>query len=309
MDPKHLVHLAAVLEKGSISGAARTLSITQPTLTRNMATLEMQAAAQLFTRSRFGVRSTVLGEALAREGRAIARRLQDATASIARHKMGQIEHLRLGTGPWLGMSLVPRLSMAFMRAMPEVALTVTIDRPGMLLDALLDGQLDLVIAAALAGRAPQGIDRLTLASDSLGVFCGLRHPLAKRRRVPAQAMADAKWITTGPTSPFQPEEAEFLRRNGVRRQHVPFATVGDAFAALKVLEQGQHLAVLPRVAIALMQPRPAVNEIRLTERPVPRDVQVWLPRADTRPAAVQAVIGLAQALLAAPSELQSELVP
>jgi DNA-binding transcriptional LysR family regulator len=66
MDPRHLVQLAAILEKGSITQASRHLHLTQPTLTHNMQTLEMQAGGQLFERSRFGVRSTLLGEMLAR---------------------------------------------------------------------------------------------------------------------------------------------------------------------------------------------------------------------------------------------------
>ena len=71
MDPRHLLQLAAVLDTGSLTAAARHLGLTQSTLTRNMATLEMQAAGALFARSRFGVRSTPLGEALAREGRLV----------------------------------------------------------------------------------------------------------------------------------------------------------------------------------------------------------------------------------------------
>ena len=69
MDPRHLVQLATILEKGSLTQASRYLHLTQPTLTHNMQTLEMQAGGTLFERSRFGVRSTPLGEMLARSSR------------------------------------------------------------------------------------------------------------------------------------------------------------------------------------------------------------------------------------------------
>ena len=70
MDPRHLLQLATILESGSITKATQLLHLTQPTLTHNMQILESQAGGQLFERSRHGVRSTSLGEMLAREGRA-----------------------------------------------------------------------------------------------------------------------------------------------------------------------------------------------------------------------------------------------
>lgn len=78
MDPKHLMQLAVILDKGSITAAAESLLLTQPTLTRNMNTLEMQAGGPLFSRSRFGVKPTLLGDSLAREGRAVKRTLLSA---------------------------------------------------------------------------------------------------------------------------------------------------------------------------------------------------------------------------------------
>lgn len=62
MDPRHLTQLAVILDKGTLTGAAHSLLLTQSTLTRNMATLEMQAGEPLFQRSRFGVRSTPWGK-------------------------------------------------------------------------------------------------------------------------------------------------------------------------------------------------------------------------------------------------------
>ncbi|MFM1855250.1 MAG: hypothetical protein RLZ83_559 [Pseudomonadota bacterium] len=297
MDPKHLTQLAVVFENGSISAAARALTLTQPTLTRNMATLEMQAGATLFTRSRFGVRSTPLGDTLAREGRGIARRMQEAGAAIARHKMGLVQHLRVGTGPWLGMALLPELSLAFMQALPGVALTVTVDRPGLLLHALVEGQMDLVFAPAGTAKLPAGLHREVLAADSLGVFCGVDHPLARRPDVDAQQLADADWIAAGPSSPFQHEEMEFLRANGVTRQHMPFATVGDALVLLEVLKKGRHLAVLPRRLVSLLRRQHALHEIALPKGSAPRAIEVWLQESGARPAAAQALISQARSLL------------
>jgi len=290
MDPKHLMHLAVVLEKGSITEAARYLSLTQPTLTRNMGTLEMQAGAALFTRSRFGVRSTALGETLAREGRTIARHLQEAAEAIARHKL-------VGIGPWLGMALMPQLTTAFLAAFPQVALTLTTGRPGALLDALADGQFDLVIAPSFSKQLPSGISRLVLAQDSFGVFCGSGHPLAACAQAEPKALSDCEWINAGIASPFQNEELEFLQKNGVQRQHIRFVTVSDAVVLLKVLEQGRHAAVLSRLPIALMNQDKRLHEVRLPLGSALREIHVWMRGEAQHQAALDGFIEMARAIL------------
>ena len=102
-----MFQLATILEKGSLTQASRYLHLTQPTLTHNMQTLEMQAGGTLFERSRFGVRSTPLGEMLAREGRAISRRLKDAQEVSARHRSSFKSQIRVGSGPIIGAALLP----------------------------------------------------------------------------------------------------------------------------------------------------------------------------------------------------------
>lgn len=164
------MQLAAILEKGSITQASRHLHLTQPTLTHNMQTLEMQAGGRLFERSRYGVRSTPLGEMLAREGRAIARRLKDAAEVSARHRGGIRHQVRLGAGPVVGAAVLGELAPVLLRHFADLALAVQSDRPHLLLEQLIDGGHDFVIAPSWLEHPPPGIVRQLLADDELGVF-------------------------------------------------------------------------------------------------------------------------------------------
>lgn len=297
MEPKHLLQLAVVLEKGSITEAAQYLSITQPTLTRNMATLEMQAGASLFSRSRFGVRSTPLGDTLAREGRAIALRLHEAREAISRHKAGMVNNLRVGVGPLLGLALMPRLTLEFLAAFPQVNLTLTTGRPQLLVDALIDGQYDLVIAPSVYKQLPTGVSRALLVEDAIGVFCGVAHPAARLGKVSPKLLSDSPWINAGVASPFQSEELDFLAANGIRRPHTQLATVGDAVILLKVLEQGRHLAVLPRLAVRMIDQEQRLRELPLRTGPSRRDVMTWTRDAGADQPAVVGFIDIARTLL------------
>ena len=276
MDPKHLLQLAVILEKGSISAAAEHLLLTQPTLTRNMNTLEMQAGGNLFSRSRFGVRSTPLGESLAREGRAIARQLQSAQETISRHKLGFHNQLRVAVGPLIGMALMPRLCQRLLSEHPHIALTVTCGRPQQILEALLDGNtFDVVISPAIHQQVPHSIARTHLAEDQLGVFCGPDHPLAHSSQFDPAELNDCEWMNIATTSPFQNLELEMLEKNGIKRIKTQFATVSDAVILLDVLMQGRHLAVLPRLPVRLLGKTHPLCELPLPEEPVTRALWIW----------------------------------
>lgn len=275
MDPKHLMQLAVVLEQGSITKAAEHLAITQPTLTRNMGTLEMQAGGPLFSRSRFGVRSTPLGELLARDGRVVASTLQQARESIARNKLGLFNELRVGVGPLLGLALMPRLTSSFLTAFPHVALAITTGRPPALVEALLADKLDVVIAPPVYQQLPAGINRSLLVEDSIGVFCARSHPLARRKKANIEALKTCNWLNVGIPSPFQNREQELLSRNGIDRPRTQIATVNDAAILLQILQQGKHVAVLPRLPIALIDQAKALHEIELPSGPASREVLIW----------------------------------
>lgn len=62
----------AVLETGSLSAAARTLGVTQPTVRRRIAALEASLGSALFVRSNNGLAPTEAAEALGGHARAMA---------------------------------------------------------------------------------------------------------------------------------------------------------------------------------------------------------------------------------------------
>lgn len=279
MDPRHLVQLATIFEKGSITQASRHLHLTQPTLTHNMQRLESQAGGQLFVRSRLGVRSTPLGELLAREGREIQRRLQDAAAAGALHRVGLHHQVRIGSGPMIGAALLPRVAEKLLAQQPGYALLLHSERPHLLLDQLIDGRHDLVLAPSWREHAPEGIVRELMVDDALGVFCGPGHPFAEEAVLPRRGIDDARWVTLGIASPFDKDVFRMLQDAGVGRTRVEATTLGDAVVTLQLLMQGRHLAVLPRYPVRLMRPWFPLVELAIDAENRPRPIQLWYREA------------------------------
>lgn len=299
MDPRHLVQLATILEKGSITQASRHLHLTQPTLTHNMQTLEMQAGGTLFERSRYGVRSTPLGEMLAREGRAIGRRLKDAAEVTARHRSGMGRPVRIGAGPLVGAAVGGELVRTLLARFPDLALSVQSDRPHLLVEQLIDGHHDFVVAPAWLERPPPGIVRRLLVADALGVFCGRTHAMAGGQRLDGAGADAQRWISLGSASPFDQEVREMLAAAGVQAMRVELTVLGEPCVLLDTLAQGQHLAVLPRFPLHRLAARFGVQELPLAVPPRPRPIYLWCRATTLEDAGMAAVADLLQQTVAA----------
>lgn len=246
MDSRHLYFLSVILDKGSMVEAANSLAITQPTLTRAIATLEMQAGTKLFSRSRHGVKPTPVGEALAREGRMIQTSTERAQQFVSKYRIGLDQEIRIGVGPVLGFTLFSRVIAALLKSYPQSALSVVVRKPGELYEGLIDGQFDLIIAPVTSERDPQGYRRDLICEDQYGVFSSANHPYSQLEELSATDLRDAKWLTLGHSSPFERNVFEMFSESGIAKIRTQVAFGNDAAQLLQLLAEGEHLAILPK---------------------------------------------------------------
>lgn len=104
-----------VVRDGSLSGAARRLALTQPTVGRHIDALEDALGLTLFTRSPRGLTATPASLALAPHGDAMAA----AAAALARSASSESALnrgvVRVTASEIVGSEMLPRSSLTFMR--------------------------------------------------------------------------------------------------------------------------------------------------------------------------------------------------
>ncbi|WP_432698096.1 LysR family transcriptional regulator [Marinobacterium sp. YM272] len=244
MEPKHLVQLAAVLDCGSINLAAQQLNITQPTLTKNMQTLEMQVGASLFSRSRHGVRQTELGEALAREGRVIADAVRNVQQIAVRHGLGMESEIRMSVGPLVAALLMHRVTASLKAQMPELSLMIQVGTPWTAIDQLNRGQLDVVIGPAVPTARPE-IERIRLFEDEVAVFASASHPLAQADKLDASDLDGYDWINLATYAFLDESPVEPLLRAGIQRFNTAIALSGDVMICFNSMTMGHYLSLMP----------------------------------------------------------------
>ncbi len=136
----------AVMDTGSLSGAARDLAVAQPTVGRHIEALERSlGCGALFTRSPGGLRPTKAAEALAPHARAMA----SAAETLARTASGEGGEVRgavrLTASDIVGVEVLPPILTAFREAWPKVDIELALSNR---LEDLLRRDADIAVRMA-----------------------------------------------------------------------------------------------------------------------------------------------------------------
>src|SRR5215213_3435295 len=107
MEPRRLLTFRAVARERSFSAAARALSLSQPSVSQQVAALERELGAQLLDRRPGGLRLTPAGTVLLQHADAIAGRLDLAAAQLADIAAAERSTLVIGAFPTALAVLVP----------------------------------------------------------------------------------------------------------------------------------------------------------------------------------------------------------
>src|SRR5688500_16793785 len=166
LDVRRLRVLREVADRGSFSAAADALAFTQPAVSRQIATLEVEAGTRLVERSARGIRLTPAGELLVEHAEAILDRLATADSQLAALAAGTRGRLRIAAFPSANATLIPLAIAAFRDEHPGIELRLAEQVTSASLAGVAAGDLDLaVISSAAALHPPEGVAVEPLMDD------------------------------------------------------------------------------------------------------------------------------------------------
>lgn len=257
----------AVTREGGFSAAARALHLTQPTVSMQIRRLEEEWGERLFEREGRRVRPTPAGAHLAAAAEEVVRAAENLTGAARDLRDVRAGDLQIGTTDVASIYVLPRAYRAFLEHYPAVDLSVTVDGTLPLLDALREGRIELAVATLPV----PGVEWETAVVDRDPLFPILprRHPLAGRKRIRPEELADTPMIAFKENSVTRREVDRAFAGAGVRPRVA--MEISSPEAIKKLVEVGLGFAVLPersvRAEIAAGRlASPALAGVRLERR-------------------------------------------
>jgi DNA-binding transcriptional LysR family regulator len=195
MEIKQLKRFLAVVEKGSISSAAKHLQLTQQALSTDIAKLEKSIGLRLFDRSPGGItKPTAYGRALTRHARsqiaAIDRSIQELHA-IRDASSGTIA---VGVGETVTSDIIATAISRFHSMRPEIRINVIEGYSELLLERLREGEFDFVAGGIGGLQLPEDLEQELLYSSDDIVVARANHPLAGQKNVSLKQLSEYTWM-------------------------------------------------------------------------------------------------------------------
>lgn len=180
MELKQLEHLVAVCSAGSFSGAAKSLRISQPTLSKSIARLERALRVELFDRSGGKAKPTIFGEVAAEHAELVLAGVARLGQQLEQLVKGEAGSLRIGVGPATRVKLLPEVIRQVGLGFPQLQLEARYDDVRNLLRSLRLGSLDLVFCYFEAPDEFSDFIRVKIHDDRRVAMVRPRHPALRK---------------------------------------------------------------------------------------------------------------------------------
>jgi DNA-binding transcriptional LysR family regulator len=251
VDLRRLEIFAKVAETGSFSRAGEALSLTQPTVSEHIRTLEEELGVQLLDRLGRGATPTRAGQLLlgyARRMLALGREARQAMDQFQGRLLGE---LVVGGSTIPGEYVLPALVGRFKRKYPEISISLLIGGSQAVSAWIEESRVE----AGVVGARPTGrhLQASPLMADELVVVMSPDHPWAGRRTITLEALRAEPMILRERGSGSREALERALR--GVNLDLRAFRVVGE-MGSTQAVKQG----VRAGVGVSLVSRRAVVDE-------------------------------------------------
>jgi DNA-binding transcriptional LysR family regulator len=198
MDLRQLEILQAIAETGSFTACGRKLHVSQSAISRQILLLEEELGEPLFLRVGRQVRMTPAGESLVQLGQRVFHDVRETVGKITDRTGDLRGTLRLSGGMTVCLYVLPPLLKHLRRVHAHLDVRLTVATAGRSVEEIRAGRVD----AGLLTLPVDESDLVTVPAlrEELLLMTPRKHPLARRRVVTPQDLAEQPFVLFEPGS-------------------------------------------------------------------------------------------------------------
>ncbi|HEX7255848.1 MAG TPA: LysR family transcriptional regulator, partial [Gaiellaceae bacterium] len=235
---------AAIARRGSLSGAAHELYVSQPAVSKHLAALESELASRLVTRHREGATLTPAGELLADYVLRAEALLANAERALAADADGETGGLSIAASGIPGTYLLPELVVQFHDRHPRIEADLDVTTSVGALERVRAHTAELGVVGGLT--VPPELDSEPLLDDEI-VLVGA--PALGGRRLRTKELEGLRWVSReeGSATRAAVETARWeIGLHAVSELHLP------SWEAVKLaVAKGAGIAAISKLALDL----------------------------------------------------------
>lgn len=241
---RQIAYFLRLIDKGSFTGAAGALGITQPALSIAISQLEKALGAPLVERGAQPIALTEAGQLFHRYALRVHRDLAEARDELAAINSGTIGRLDLCLGPSATGSEVAGILAEMTEEFPGLEIHIQMGVMPAVAERIRSNEFSVYVGTVADGFDDSTLNVLRLTTLPLIVAAGARHPLASRREVHPQALLDYPWIAIGNLDSNLPDWRRPFEQAGLTPPR-PAIDIRNIALVRTMLAEGRFLTILP----------------------------------------------------------------
>lgn len=199
MDTANLSAFLAVAATGSFSRAAEQLHLTQPAISKRIASLEQQLDCKLFDRIGRHINLTEAGLALRPRALDIIDALEDTRRALSNLSSIVQGRVSMATSHHIGLHRLPPVLREFTRSYPEVAMDIQFLDSEVAYEKVLHGDIELAVIT-LSPTIEPPIMAEKIWNDPLDFVVSPDHPLAQETPLTLARLGEFPAVFPGPNT-------------------------------------------------------------------------------------------------------------
>src|ERR1700751_4250816 len=238
--------IRAVMDTGTIGGAAKLLNVSAPGISRLVKYTERSLGIRFFHRQNGRYFPTPEARNIFEQINGVYKKVDDLTEIISKIGRGELSELRIGSVPSIAQVMVPRAIERVRRRYPDLGIDINILKIEEAIDYLMLGRGDCVAMSYRLDHS--GLDFLPLASGELYFILPPGHELPGPQQAPAAELAPSPLIGIDPNDPYGRIMAEIFARNKLTYDITIKARFGTTVCAL--VRAGLGIAIIDQFTVA-----------------------------------------------------------
>ena len=253
--------------------SAARCCISQPALSRAIASIEAKLGARLFDRNTHGVSLTTAGKQLLPIARRIVFELNDSLSELSEFVAGHRGHILLASIPSAAAAILPKLMQTFLESHPGVSMGLQAVSAAEVSASVADGTADIGICAIAPDEAYplDGFDFTPIIDDELLLICSEDDPLARNDSASWKAFTTRPYIMNGPASSLRPLVKHAFEHTGITVR-ARYESMNLPVTA-RMVAAGLGIAVLSSLSRSVVNPD-GLAFVPLRDPPVSRRIGV-----------------------------------
>lgn len=193
--------LKAVATEKNFTKAAAILYLSQPSLSKQIKTLENNLNILLINRERNKISLTESGKVLLQYSERILALCEESCRALIELKNGDRGNLTVGASQTIGTYLMPRVLALFAKNYPQINLKVQVNSTRIIAKKIINREIDIaIVGGEISDDLQKSLTIQPFGFDELSLIISKSHPFAKKTTINKEDLYNLDFITLNSNS-------------------------------------------------------------------------------------------------------------